>query len=162
VGAIKDKAKRAYKLVATNRYGMLPSNIVRQRFSDLKGVPDGFKDGIDDVGYHSYWDTDTYSVGAAPISIQVATPVEFDTDVMLLPIGVGNEVIITEETFKRTSSDYVGHYFRVERHPSSPSATVQFEVRVRVFDTILAEHTTTAAMRKAIKSQIKVSAVRRR
>jgi hypothetical protein len=148
--------------VATNRYGQLPSNIIRPRWRELKGVPAGFKDGVDNVGYFSYWDPDTYSVGAAPISVNVATPVSFDTDVMLLPIGVGNEVIVTEETYKRTSGDYVGHWFRVERHPASPSATVQFEIRVRVFDAILSETATPAALRKAIKDQIKVTTSKRR
>ena len=50
IGATANKAARAYKLVATNRYGQLPSNIIRPRWRELKGVPAGFRDGIDDVG----------------------------------------------------------------------------------------------------------------
>jgi hypothetical protein len=36
--------------VATNRYGQLPSNIIRPRWRDLKGVPTSFKDGV--VGWY--------------------------------------------------------------------------------------------------------------
>jgi len=44
------KSKRANKLVATNAAGYLPSNIIRPKWGYLKGVPAGFKDGVDNKG----------------------------------------------------------------------------------------------------------------
>lgn len=50
VGATKDRAKRAGKLVATNKYGYLPANIIRVKWSAIVGMPKGFADGTDDGG----------------------------------------------------------------------------------------------------------------
>ena len=80
IGATGNKALRAKKLVATNRYGMLPSNIIRPRWKELKGrpadfldgvigwgevrnKPAGFADGVDDVGYITKTWTKTISAG---------------------------------------------------------------------------------------------------
>jgi hypothetical protein len=67
VGASASKAKRANKLVATNRRGQLPANIIRRswasiadkpaaladgqiRWGEVGGKPAGFADGTDDAG----------------------------------------------------------------------------------------------------------------
>ena len=44
------RGARKNRLVATNRRGELPPNIVRPRWNLIQRVPDGFKDGVDDVG----------------------------------------------------------------------------------------------------------------
>ena len=48
VGAGASRATRAGKLVATNRAGLLPSNIVRPTWNLIEGIPKGFADGVDD------------------------------------------------------------------------------------------------------------------
>lgn len=50
VGPTSDRAKRAGKLVATNRYGYLPGNIIKVNWSGIVGMPEGFADGTDDGG----------------------------------------------------------------------------------------------------------------
>jgi len=50
VGAKAIKKQRANKLVATNKWGMLPGNIVKPRWSLIQGMPAGFKDGKDNRG----------------------------------------------------------------------------------------------------------------
>jgi len=50
VGSGASKAKRARKLVATNRKGYLPSNIVKPYWGAIKNKPAGFADGVDDIG----------------------------------------------------------------------------------------------------------------
>jgi hypothetical protein len=51
VSSSTSRARRAGKLVATNSKGLLPGNIVRPYWSNVKGKPAGFADGVDDIGY---------------------------------------------------------------------------------------------------------------
>lgn len=53
VGAGASRVKRANRLVATNKQGYLPSNIVKPRWPLIQGMPAGFADGIDDKGVTS-------------------------------------------------------------------------------------------------------------
>jgi hypothetical protein len=56
VGYGVSKAKRAYKLVATNASGVLPSNIVKTYWGSIKNKPAGFADGVDNKGLSGvYW-----------------------------------------------------------------------------------------------------------
>ena len=50
VGAKASRAKRRGKLVATNRQGYLPSNIVKPAWHLILGVPAPFADGVDNEG----------------------------------------------------------------------------------------------------------------
>ena len=50
VGSGASKAKRARKLVATNSSGYLPSNIVKPYWRNIKNMPAGFADGVDNRG----------------------------------------------------------------------------------------------------------------
>jgi hypothetical protein len=52
VGFTNNKGARRNKLVATNRYGLLPSNIVKPLWGLIKGMPAGFADGVDDGIVH--------------------------------------------------------------------------------------------------------------
>lgn len=45
VSATSNRSKRRRKLVATNKAGLLPSNIVRHKWAGLRGVPAPFADG---------------------------------------------------------------------------------------------------------------------
>lgn len=56
VGAAATKANRANKLVATNRYGMLPGNIVKPYWGMIRNKPAGFADGKDNVGIKRLYD----------------------------------------------------------------------------------------------------------
>jgi len=165
VGSGASKAKRARKLVATNASGRLPSNIVKPYWGAIKNKPPGFADGVDDVGtgYTSFVKSDTFSVGAVPVSVGVTEGAGTDTEAQMLPIGIGDEVIVTEQTYKRIGGDWITHWYRVERHPSSPSPIVQFKVRVRVFNTGIVPVTATpAALKKAAKNEIEVKVIKRR
>jgi hypothetical protein len=61
VGFTNKAAARRNRLVATNRYGLLPSNIVKPLWSSIKGMPTGFADGVDDGIVHM---TTTQVVGS--------------------------------------------------------------------------------------------------
>ncbi len=50
VGFTKDRLRRKNKLVATNRYGFLPPNIVKPKWGLISGKPAGFADGVDNAG----------------------------------------------------------------------------------------------------------------
>jgi hypothetical protein len=50
VSATKKLGLRAGKLVATNKYGMLPPNIVKPYWGYIKNKPAGFADGVDNEG----------------------------------------------------------------------------------------------------------------
>ncbi len=165
VGSGASKTKRARKLVATNRYGFLPSNIVKPKWGFIRNMPAGFADGVDNVGtgYVSWVHPTTFSVGASPTSVGITDTDGVDTDVQMLPIGNNDEVIVTEETYQRTVGGTITHWYRVERHPNSPSAVIQFKVRVRVFNTgIDPAAMTPAALKKAVKGNIEVKAIKRR
>ena len=45
-----NKSKRKYRLVATNRNGMLPGNIVKPYWGNIQNKPKGFADGVDNAG----------------------------------------------------------------------------------------------------------------
>ena len=79
MGAKASRAERAKSLVATNREGRLPSNILEPLWKLIKGIPavlaDGqitwaelvgipaaFADGTDDVGYKSATQPTTYDI----------------------------------------------------------------------------------------------------
>ncbi len=46
----QNRNRRAGKIVATNHKGYLPSNIVKPYWGNIKNMPGGFADGIDDQG----------------------------------------------------------------------------------------------------------------
>ena len=48
VGFTNKPLARRYKLVATNKQGLLPSNIVKPLWGAIKNKPAGFADGVDD------------------------------------------------------------------------------------------------------------------
>jgi hypothetical protein len=50
VGFTNDTTRRAKKLVATNKVGLLPANIVRPLWTLVQDIPPGFADGTDDEG----------------------------------------------------------------------------------------------------------------
>jgi hypothetical protein len=50
VGFTNKAGARRNKLVATNKYGLLPSNIVKPLWGAIKNKPAGFADGVDDQG----------------------------------------------------------------------------------------------------------------
>lgn len=160
VGARASKTKRAGKLVATNGKGFLPSNVVKPKWSLIQGTPAGFADGLDDVGYYTYVDTQTFSVGNTPISVFIGHPDSLDSEAQMLPIAAGDEVIITEETYKRYDNVSIGHWYRVARHTNSTNATVQFRVRVRLYDTGITP--VPVALKTAIKDQIVVKVAKHR
>jgi hypothetical protein len=83
VKATSQKAKRQGKLVATDAEGFLPSNIVKAKWglitdkpafladgvvgwNELAGIPEGFADGIDDIGLTRI------IVGGASVSREIA------------------------------------------------------------------------------------------
>ncbi len=68
VGFTKDRLRRKNKLVATNRYGFLPPNIVKHKWGLISGKPAGFADGVDNAGVTgvklTYVETATHTLPA--------------------------------------------------------------------------------------------------
>jgi hypothetical protein len=64
LSASASRAKRRGKLVATNRQGYLPSNIIKPAWHLIEGTPAGFADGVDNVGVTAF----TTSRGSTPRS----------------------------------------------------------------------------------------------
>ena len=154
-----NKVKRAGKLVATNANGVLPSNIVKPQWRVIQNMPAGFADGTDDVGYTSTVH-DTYVIDDSAASVSVDYVDSLAVDAELIPVNVGDEVLIIEETFKRTTAKDIRHYYRVKRHPNSANATVRFKVRIRVYDNGIAK--LSGLSRKAIKDLVTVKLVKGR
>ncbi len=100
------------------------------------------------------------SVGNTPISVFIGHPDSLDSEAQMLPIAAGDEVIITEETYKRYDNVSIGHWYRVARHTNSTNATVQFRVRVRLYDTGITP--VPVALKTAIKDQIVVKVAKHR
>ena len=78
----------------------------------------------------------------------------YDGAIQMTPVADGDQVIVLEETYKRDGNT-VEHYYRVKRHPNSPSATVQFRVRARMFTTGIVHVAT-------IRDRLRVKLVKRR
>jgi hypothetical protein len=70
VGYTNNRRLRRNKLVATNRRGFLPSNIVQPFWAYIQNMPPGFADGVDDVGYTTFVGA-CGGIGAAPGTVYV-------------------------------------------------------------------------------------------
>lgn len=144
VGATSDKAKRARKLVATDRRGLLPSNIVKPLWSLMKGVPSGFADGVDDVGYVRQFVTGGPFSVAAGSSTLIMLDLDDDIDADLTIVSSTNySTLWMERGFYRVDGD-IKHLVRV-RNDGGEMAT--FEVRVRIY----APDTTAAALKRQLR-----------
>lgn len=91
VSAGTSPANRAGKLVATDKAGKLPSNIVDPFWGGIKNIPAGFADGVDDG------DTTTSYIAAtsqlvpvgSTVALIVSYPVNQDIEVSAIPEGAG-------------------------------------------------------------------------
>ena len=93
VGFGATKKQRATKLVATNKSGLLPSNIVKPKWSLIQGMPAGFKDGKDNRGVTKFYvkektTTANAVVGSGDLNIRCDTG-DFATggSIYALPAG---------------------------------------------------------------------------
>lgn len=154
VGASASKAKRAGKLVATNKNGRLPNDIIKVNWSQLKGVPADIKDG-DDVGYFS---------GIAFTSV---TPLGTDDNVWLVssdwPTGMhvewsaiptntsaGTEFLSTFVEIERQTDGKLEYWINVNQ--GSGDNTTHYKLRYVAFDMGVAP---ASGVKKSIRSDIR-------
>lgn len=149
VGYTNKKRARRGKLVATNKQGLLPSNIVQPFWGHIKnkpgiladqqiswgevvGKPAGFADNADSVGYVSEIQPALYSVvGTGALWIWVDAPLGTDVEITIIPVGTFNQVEILRESFQRNDATSYTHWYQVTNFAAA--GTVQFKVRTRLF-----------------------------
>ena len=133
VGSGASKAWRARKLVATNKRGLLPSNIVKPYWGAIKnkpaafadgrihwnevvGKPAGFADGVD-AGDKTSSAITFVSVPLAPdefIWLDVITPPSLDAGVSIIPVEPGVSFVVREEDWYRMSDGRLRHGHQVQ------------------------------------------------
>ena len=183
VGAKASREERAKKLVATNREGRLPSNILEPlwklmkgipailadgqiTWAELVGIPAGFADGTDDVGYKSATQPTTYDItGTGYVYVYADVPIGVDVELFVVP-AVGSSLYFYQWGVERgplaTSPVWTGlpavpadTIRRIAEVDNLGATATTFKVRTRVYNTGISP----AAFKKAAK-QVKVGVVK--
>ncbi len=120
VGSKASKAKRARKLVATDKRGFLPSNIVKPKWwtiqnkpaafadgqihwNEVVGKPAGFADGVDagDKTSSTITVTSNPMAPSAFVWLYVITPVSLDAGVTIIPVEPDASFMVHKEHWYR-------------------------------------------------------------
>jgi len=146
VGSGASKAKRARKLVATNKYGLLPSNIIKPTWGSIKNKPAGFADGVDNVGYSSFVlvQNEFLAEGESEI-VRVKLPPNVDLQFSLISKTQGGAVEVAKRWVSRYDDDKLEHSIVVKCLVGGTDTT--YDVRVLAF----ADGVTPAALTKMLR-----------
>ncbi len=157
VGYTKDRLRRKNKLVATNRHGFLPSNIVKPKWglisgkpgilddgqiawNELQGIPAGFADGVDAGDTMTSYVAATSSLTSVghTTSFVVNYPVTLDLEVSVFPEGGGywattasNQTADMGDEIIIRSGDYIERYFYFKNYAGSAD---RLKARIAVWD----------------------------
>ena len=157
VGFTNKPLARRNKLVATNKQGLLPSNIVKPlwgaikhkpaaladgqiSWSELQGIPAGFADGVDNVDTTtSYIATESPDIAVgASVTLIVTYPATQDLAISVIPQGGGNWATTMASSADnlggeiiRRSGNTIIHYLFFKNYNG---ATDRLKVRITIFN----------------------------